>query len=230
VDSLGAKPLRSAPGVELSAGVLSLGTPYAATYATTNSGEWILHGFYGNPYNVPIGGGMIYLGTTAPNSNFVFPYGQALSRTTYATLFGQTSTAFGAGDGSTTFNILDLRGRLPVGKDDMGGTAASRVTTAVSGVDGTTMGAAGGGQSLTIAQANLPNVNLTLTSGQFSYGSSLSTTAGLNYATGGSGPPLTNASLNTTPNPALTVPLGGSGTALGHLPPSVVVPWIIRVI
>src|SRR6185312_11002381 len=49
VTSLGAKPLRSAPGVELPSGVLIQGTPYVATYYTSNSGEWILHDFYGNP-------------------------------------------------------------------------------------------------------------------------------------------------------------------------------------
>jgi microcystin-dependent protein len=46
----------------------------------------------------------------------VFPYGQAISRTTYATLFAAMGTTFGAGDGSTTFNVPDLRGRFPLGK------------------------------------------------------------------------------------------------------------------
>src|SRR5512137_51479 len=49
VDGLGARPLRSAPGVELPAGVLVQGTPYAATYFHA-SGEWILRAFYGNPF------------------------------------------------------------------------------------------------------------------------------------------------------------------------------------
>lgn len=44
VDGLGAKPLRPAPGVELAAGQLKAGVPYRATYFTSNSGEWILHG------------------------------------------------------------------------------------------------------------------------------------------------------------------------------------------
>lgn len=41
--------------------------------------------------------------------------GVAVSRTTYATLFALISTSFGAGDGSTTFNLPDFRGRVPVG-------------------------------------------------------------------------------------------------------------------
>lgn len=43
VDTLGAKPLRSAAGVELVAGAIKAGSIHRATYATTNSGEWILH-------------------------------------------------------------------------------------------------------------------------------------------------------------------------------------------
>ena len=41
--------------------------------------------------------------------------GSAVSRTTYVTLFGLLSTTWGAGDGSTTFNVPDLRGRVLVG-------------------------------------------------------------------------------------------------------------------
>lgn len=41
--------------------------------------------------------------------------GAAVSRATYADLFGRISTAYGAGDGTTTFNLPDLRGRVPVG-------------------------------------------------------------------------------------------------------------------
>lgn len=147
VDSLGAKPLRSAPAVELGAGVLSEGTPYVATYYTSNSGEWILHGFFSNPYDVPLGSGMDYWATTAPNSNFVFAYGQALSRTTYATLFSLFSTTYGVGDGTTTFNIPDKRGRASAGKDDMGGTSANRLTNQTGGLNGDTLGATGGNET-----------------------------------------------------------------------------------
>src|SRR6266699_1289500 len=86
VDSLGAKPLRSAPNTELLAGVLIQGTPYVAVY---NNGDqaFYLQGFYGNPYNIPLGAGLDYWGSTTPNSAFAFPTGQAISRTTYAALF-----------------------------------------------------------------------------------------------------------------------------------------------
>jgi len=96
---------------------------------------------------IPLGAVIDYYGTSEPD-NFKFPRGQAISRTTYATLFALIGTTHGVGDGSTTFNLPDERGRVVIGKDNMGGTPANRVTTAVSGVDGATLGAVGGSQSL----------------------------------------------------------------------------------
>lgn len=93
----------------------------------------------------PIGAGMDFWGNTAPNG-WLFAYGQAVSRTTYAALFAIMGTTYGAGDGSTTFNLPDKRGRVSIPLDNMGGTAASRVTQAVSGVNATQLGAAGGDQ------------------------------------------------------------------------------------
>lgn len=88
---------------------------------------------------------MPYAAATAP-SGWLLCYGQAISRSTYADLFAVISTTYGVGDNSTTFNIPDFRGRAAFGKDDMGGTAASRLTTAGSGVDGATLGTGGGSQ------------------------------------------------------------------------------------
>lgn len=47
-----------------------------------------------------------------------------------------------------TIGVSDLRGRVRVGKDNMGGTAANRVTAGISGIAGTTLGAAGGNESM----------------------------------------------------------------------------------
>lgn len=111
VDGIGAKPLRSAPSVELPAGVLVQGTPYVALY---NNGDqaFYLQSFFSNPYSIPIGASIDFWGTTAPNSSFVLAYGQAISRTTYSALFSLLGTTYGPGDGSTTFNVPDLRGRV----------------------------------------------------------------------------------------------------------------------
>ena len=82
-------------------------------------------------------------------------YGQAVSRVTYVNLFTLIGETYGAGDSVTTFNIPDLRGRAAVGKDDMGGVAANRMTSAGSGVDGLTLGAVGGAQTHTLTTAQL---------------------------------------------------------------------------
>lgn len=91
---------------------------------------------------VPYGTIVMYGGTTAP-SGWLLCFGQAVSRATYTNLFTAISTNFGVGDGSTTFNLPDLRGRVAVGKDDMGGSAAGRVTGAA------TQGATGGAETVT---------------------------------------------------------------------------------
>lgn len=93
----------------------------------------------------------------------VLPFGQTLSRTTYADLWtvAQAEIAAGnlfynTGNGSTTFGIGDCRGFVLAGKDNMGGTAASRLTLAVSGVDGTKLGWGAGDQSVALTAAQLP--------------------------------------------------------------------------
>ena len=59
----------------------------------------------------PIGSILPFGGTTAP-SGFFLCQGQALSRTEYKELFAVIGTSFGSGDGSTTFNLPDLRGEF----------------------------------------------------------------------------------------------------------------------
>ncbi|WP_295466598.1 phage tail protein [uncultured Pseudomonas sp.] len=63
--------------------------------------------------------------TTAPNG-YLKANGAAVSRTTYATLFAAIGTSFGAGDGSTTFNLPDLRGEFIRGWDDSRGVDSGR--------------------------------------------------------------------------------------------------------
>jgi len=81
-------------------------------------------------------------------SGWLYCYGQSISRSTYSRLFTALGTTYGSGDGSTTFGLPDLRGRVLAGKDDMGGSAASRITSGVSGITATTLGAVGGDQRI----------------------------------------------------------------------------------
>jgi phage-related tail fiber protein len=63
---------------------------------------------------------------TAP-TGWLKANGAAVSRTTYAALFAAIGTTFGAGDGSTTFNLPDLRGEFVRGWDDGRGVDSGRV-------------------------------------------------------------------------------------------------------
>ena len=66
--------------------------------------------------SVPTGSLLPYAGAAAP-SMFLLCNGQAVSRTTYADLFAVIGTTYGVGDNSTTFNLPNLKGSMPVGLD-----------------------------------------------------------------------------------------------------------------
>ncbi len=230
VDGLGAKPLRPSPGVELVAGVLIQGTPYVAVYNNSDA-AWYLQGGYVNPYNIPIGASLEFWGTTAPNSAFVFMYGQAISRTTYSVLFGLMSTTFGVGDGSTTFNLPDVRGRVVAGKDDMGGSSANRLTAADDGLNGDTLGATGGGETQTLVTANLPaytpagSVSTSLSSPASA--AVWSSGAGVLTITGGSQYSVTAITATST---FTGTAQGGTSTAFGVVQPTIVANKLLRII
>lgn len=103
-----------------------------------------------------------WTGSSAP-AMCVLPYGQTLSRTTYADLwaFAQTEIAAGNtfynnGNGTTTFGVGDLRGRAIAGNDSMGGTAAGRITVGNFGASPSTIGNSGGTETKTLTVVNLP--------------------------------------------------------------------------
>lgn len=104
---------------------------------------------------VPTGVSFDFTGTSAP-AGYLLCYGQNVSRTTYANLFAVIGTTYGIGDGSTTFTLPDSRGRVSAGKDNMGGTSASRLTGITGGVDGNVLGATGGAESHVLTVAQMP--------------------------------------------------------------------------
>ena len=75
---------------------------------------------------LPSGSVSFFASNTAP-SGYLKANGAAVSRTTYAALFSAIGTTFGSGDGSTTFNIPDLRGEFVRGWDDSRGIDSGRV-------------------------------------------------------------------------------------------------------
>lgn len=65
-------------------------------------------------FNV-VGAIMMWPTNSAPN-RWLICDGQAVDRVTYATLFNLIGTTYGAGNGTTTFNLPDLRGSVPIGR------------------------------------------------------------------------------------------------------------------
>jgi microcystin-dependent protein len=88
---------------------------------------------------------MQFAGASVP-AGWLLCDGTAVSRTTYSSLFTAIGTAYGAGNGSTTFNVPNLKARVPVGRD-------SSVTIF------NTLNNQGGATTRTIAVANLPAHN-----------------------------------------------------------------------
>ena len=129
----------------------------------------------------------MYGGATAP-SNYMICDGTAISRTDYAKLFNVIGTTYGAGDGSTTFNLPNLKGRAPVGYDS-------------SQSEFNTLGKTGGSKTVTLNQnqmaTNTPSVRQ-VGSGEWSCGiwGNHGTGYGINlpgqYSTSGQGQPHNN--------------------------------------
>lgn len=92
---------------------------------------------------LPAGAIMPYAGAAEP-AGWLFCDGRAVSRTTYADLFAAIGTTYGAGDGSTTFNLPNLKGRVPVGFDS-------------AQVEFDALGEAGGSKTHTLTAAELPS-------------------------------------------------------------------------
>lgn len=98
----------------------------------------------------PSGSLMPYAGTTAP-SGWLLAQGQTVSRTgVTAALFAVCGILYGGGDGVTTFNLPDLRGRVVAGVD--GGVG--RLTT--NTMSGTTLGSTGGSEEETLTSSQIP--------------------------------------------------------------------------
>jgi microcystin-dependent protein len=72
-------------------------------------------------------GAVIYVAMNTAPVGYIKANGATVSRTTYAALFAAIGTTFGAGDGSTTFSLPDLRGEFLRGWDDGRGIDSGRV-------------------------------------------------------------------------------------------------------
>lgn len=171
-----------------------------------------------------------YAGGVAP-SGYLVCDGNAYSRTGFAGLFAIIGTIYGAGDGTTTFKVPDLRGRVPAMLD--GGTGRLPGITALGGVAGSATNA--------LSQANLPVATLattivdpghihtvgpsSLTS--ISYTAGGTSTGNLQTTTATGSPANQVAAINATGITASTA-LGGAATPVNNVQPSFGIIYIIK--
>ena len=170
--------------------------------------------FYGDGSNlsgiagVPAGLVLPYAVSSAP-SGYLLCNGQAVSRSTYSTLFAVVSSLYGNGDGSSTFNVPDLRGRFVAGWD--AGTGVLTSVTA-SMIVGSTIGNTGGTQNVALTVAQMPaHVHTAYARGSGSDGES----------------GLSEASTYETLTTVSTGSTGGTGSH-SNIPPAIILNYIIK--
>lgn len=151
------------------------------------------------PGATPSGAIQAYGGSSVP-TGWLECVGTAVSRTTYADLFAAVGTAWGAGDGSTTFNLPDLRGRAVIGV----GTG--------SGLTARSLGGSGGSETHQLTVPEIPAHTHAPVSGNF-------------LATGGASSWATGA--NALHGDAATASTGGGGTH-NNMQPWAAAKWIIK--
>lgn len=159
-------------------------------------------GFQGPEF--PLNGAqiMLFAGTVAP-LGWVFCDGSSISRVNFSELFAAIGTTYGLGDGVTTFNVPDFRGRIPVGKD-------------ATQTEFDTLGEKGGAKTHTLTTEELPSHTHTVLG--------YSSVDDKNF-TGNNG----RINAGDTTSPAYDKPTGavGGGAAHNNLQPYTTINYII---
>jgi microcystin-dependent protein len=176
------------------------GTVVSSGAGVGPSGDQGVSGPIGIPGDAEVGSIKAYAAAAAPAS-WMLCDGSAISRTTYPQLFSLIGSTYGAGDGSTTFNLPDLRSKMIVGMGQ-GTGLTNRVLAATGGEEN---------HQLTIAE--LASHTHNVANGPF-----------MVYAGGSSG--LGSGTLIQTQNATLAA---GSNTPHNTMPPFLVITYIIKV-
>lgn len=162
---------------------------------------------------MPTGAITAFAGSAAP-PGYILCQGQAVSRTGFAALFSVVGTVYGAGDGTTTFNLPDLRGRTVYGPD----AGANRITAGGGGFNAV-LGNAGGAQNWILTQAQIPPITPTwtpTTQTWFSNQSNVVQTGGSPAIGGSLNASASTISVTVTPNGTI----GGFSGLLGQSHPT----------
>lgn len=169
----------------------------------------------------PAGTVTMFAGSSAP-TGYLICDGQAVSRTTYAALFAVIGTTYGAGDGSTSFNVPNLMGRVPVGAGS--GT----------GLTNRVLASQGGEENHTLTSDEIPSHSHSINDPGHSHTSRIGRDDGNISNNAGQAPP-GDATINildgysTTNNTTgITVNSTGGGQAHNLMQPFLVLNYIIK--
>jgi microcystin-dependent protein len=233
-NGLGAKALQIAPGVPVPDGWLQVGCPVTVVYSAA-AGAFVLRNANSQDFDILVGDTKFSY-QTADHGRWFLADGRTVSRTdpTTVALFNLVlpllgaGAAWGPGDGSTTFNILDGRGRVLANKD------------AGTGRLGLGLGAVAGAATIQLALSNLPSATLStdIPAGQGSHthgvtqnantdNSSLSVTGPGAPAPSPSGATITITPA-TLPEMSGSTPLGGGDVAHSNVQPVAVANMFVR--
>jgi microcystin-dependent protein len=233
VNGLGAKPLYAysrGAWYQAPPGLFDVDTVCQVTYdAGTGVYRLLMPGTIATGMIVPDAG------STAP-AGYLQCFGQAIPRANYPGLFAVVGTTYGAGDGSTTFNVPDLRGIVVAGRDNMGGTSANRLSSVMAS---TTLGAAGGQQTESAGVSVSVNVSVGGSASGTLTGATGDATAGAfgNAVGGGEGGPFSvysHAHNFVSVSGSLGVSASGSGSGSGgtnvvsNVQPTIILNQIIK--
>jgi len=147
-------------GLNITHNATSLISPWGRDYRTVQNeiiefqslggGNWIFYSINGPPYRIA---DIVDNGSPTAPAGCLSTDGSAVSRTTYPGLFAEIGTTYGSGDGSSTFNLPDIRGRKRIMVDG----SANRVTSAsTGGANADTLGGTGGAQTHTLSISEIP--------------------------------------------------------------------------
>jgi microcystin-dependent protein len=114
-----------------------------ASASVINTNDFLLKADF-DLQSIPIGGVTQYAGATSPSANWAICDGTAVSRTTYATLFARIGTTYGVGNGTTTFNLPNVKGKVIAGLDS-------------TQTEFDTLGETGGAKTHTLTSAEMPS-------------------------------------------------------------------------
>lgn len=171
---------------------------------------------------MPVGSVQMYAGSSAP-SGWLLCDGASISRTTYASLFAVTNTTYGSGDGSTTFNLPNLRLRVVVG----------------AGVGSYPLGSTGGSDTVTLTTNQIPSHTHSVTdpghTHTFNSLTATNLTASQNTndvrgGNGGAGWDVSSATGGSVGSATTGVSVGstGGGQPVDKMPPYQVLNYIIK--